>query len=247
MKNVQYRDLGTIDYKECWELQTAIFDTLVTAKTAGAAERQNHDKETATGQKNECRPTLLLCEHPHVYTLGKSGAEGNMLMSGDFLKSVGAAYYRIDRGGDVTYHGPGQLVGYPILDLDGLGVGLKEYIHLLEQAVIETVADFGIAGGRSDGATGVWLPADATGGLRKICAIGVRSSRFVTMHGFALNVNPHLEYFNHINPCGFTDRGVTSMERELGGKVAMDEVKKSFLKHFVAVFGVKWFEAETEN
>lgn len=223
MEDVIYRDLGTVDYKECWDYQQRIFDALVAAKGAESADAVQ---------------TLILCEHPHVYTLGKSGHEENMLINGDLLSRIGATYYRIDRGGDITYHGPGQLVGYPILDLDRLGLGLKEYIHALEEAIIETVAEYGIKGGCSEGATGVWLEPDEKGGLRKVSAIGVKSSRFVTMHGFSLNVNAHLEYFTYINPCGFTDRGVTSMEKELGEEVNMDGVKKVFCEKFAKIFKV---------
>lgn len=224
METVTYRDLGLIDYMECWKLQEDIFDALIRAKQEGipADEKQ----------------TLLLCEHPHVYTLGRSGAEANMLIDGDFLKKIGASYYHTNRGGDITYHGPGQLVGYPILDLERFGMGLKDYVHGLEQTIIETIAEYGIIGGRSDGATGVWLDADARGGLRKICAIGVRSSHYVTMHGFALNVDPRMEYYNYINPCGFTDRGVTSMAQELGAEVEMNRVKEVYLDKFARVFGV---------
>ena len=220
-KTVLYKDLGLADYRQVWDIQTGIFDALVAGKG---------------GTENDAVPTLILCEHPHVYTLGKSGHEENMLIREDFLAGIGASYHRIDRGGDITYHGPGQLVGYPILDLDELSMGLKDYIHTLEQTIIETIADFGITGQRSEGATGVWLPMGSGGPLRKIAAIGVRSSRYVTMHGFSLNVSPSLEYFGHINPCGFTDRGVTSMARELGREVPMGEVKASFTKYFERLF-----------
>lgn len=224
MTTVLYRDLGVVDYQQAWDIQRGIFDALVARKG---------------GEMNDAQPTLLLCEHPHVYTLGKSGHEDNLLIKDEFMQRIGATYYRIDRGGDITYHGPGQLVGYPILDLDTLVMGLKDYIHALEGAIIETLADFGIHGGRSEGATGVWMSAGSAGPLRKIAAIGVRSSRYVTMHGFALNVNPMLEYFSYINPCGFTDRGVTSMEKELGRQVPMWEVKESFVKNFQRIFGVQ--------
>lgn len=221
---ISYRDLGLIDYKECWDLQQGLFDGLVAAKTTDVANAAAH--------------TLLLCEHPHVYTLGKSGHKDNMLITPEFMQRIGATFYLIDRGGDITYHGPGQLVGYPVLDLEKLGVGLKEYVHGLEQAIIETVGEFGIKSGRSEGATGVWLQQDAKGGLRKISAIGVRSSRFVTMHGFSLNVAPQMEYFSYINPCGFTDRGVTSMAAELGEAPAMESVKRVFAQKFEKIFNV---------
>lgn len=234
---ITYRDEGSVDYSECWKLQQSLFDSLVERK--GLPGSGGNRAPEGAGAADGIGQTLILCEHPHVYTLGKSGKEGNMLMTPEFLESVGASLYRIDRGGDITYHGPGQLVGYPILDLDEMGLGLKEYIHLLEQSVIETIAEFGIDGGRSEGATGVWLEADGKGGLRKISAIGVRSSRFVTMHGFSLNVNPAMEYFSYINPCGFTDRGVTSMAAEIGHDPGLEEVKKVYAGKFKSVFGVK--------
>lgn len=209
MKAVIYKDLGLIEYGECWAEQQKTFDSIVKAKTDGVPVDQY----------------LYLCEHPHVYTLGKSGKESNMLISEQVLERINATYFHTDRGGDITYHGPGQLVGYPVLDLESLEMGLKEYITALEQTIIDTVARYGIAATRSAGAAGVWLEATQSEPLRKICAIGVRSSRFVTMHGFALNVNTDLSYFSHINPCGFTDRGVTSMQKELGQAVDMNEVK----------------------
>ena len=235
MESVIHTDLGLVGYKECWELQQKFFEALIAAKSVpGSAISQS--------------ARLLLCEHPHVYTLGKSGHAENLLVNETFLARIGAELFRIDRGGDITYHGPGRLVGYPILDLQRLNLGLKEYVHALEQCVIDTIADFGVHGGRVAGATGVWLgdavpqegTESATGGpLRKICAIGVRSSRFVTMHGFALNVNTQLDYFGYINPCGFTDRGVTSLEKELGHKVKMKEVKASFARHFEKIINIK--------
>ena len=219
MKEVDIRDLGVIGYATAWETQREAFDAVMRAKLAGEPEPQ----------------ALLLCEHPHVYTLGKSGAAENLLVSDDFLQSVGATYFKTDRGGDITYHGYGQLVGYPILDLERFGMGLKEYIHALEEAIIRTVADYGIAAERLDGATGVWLEKE-TARARKIAAIGVRASRFVTMHGFALNVNTDLKYFSYINPCGFVDKGVTSLQHELGREIEMEEVKERFVAHFETVF-----------
>ncbi len=208
-KRVDYRDLGVMPYGECWQLQQQLFDSALASKGADA-ERVG---------------TLLLVEHPAVYTLGKSGKEQNMLVNEDFLKNIGAEFYRIDRGGDITFHGRGQIVGYPILDLEKIGIGLKEYIYAIEEAVIETIATYGIEGGRIEGASGVWIDINSPR-PRKICAIGVRASRYVTMHGFALNVATDLNYFNYINPCGFTDRGVTSIEREVGYEVSLDEVKQ---------------------
>lgn len=205
------KDLGVMDYKACWNLQQSLFDALV-ARKAGAGPGPNN------------AGTLLLVEHPPVYTLGKSGHTDNMLLNSTMLEQLGAQFFHIDRGGDVTFHGPGQLVCYPILDLEGLGIGLREYITALEEAVIHTVAQYGITAGRIAGASGVWI-SDQGRAPRKICAIGVRSSRFVTMHGFALNVTTDLGWFSHINPCGFTDKGVTTIAREVGREVSMEQVK----------------------
>lgn len=202
-------DWNIIPYAEAWTWQTERFDTLIRAKQAGE-EYENH---------------IILCEHPHVYTLGRSGKEGNMLLSEEQLQKIGATLYHIDRGGDITYHGPGQLVCYPILNLEEFSLGLKEYVHLLEEAVIRVCASYGITAGRLEKATGVWLEGD-TPHARKICAIGVRSSHFVTMHGLALNVNTDLRYFSYINPCGFIDKGVTSLQQELKREVPMEEVKQ---------------------
>lgn len=202
-------DWNIIPYADAWTRQTEWFDTLVRAKQAGE-EYENH---------------IILCEHPHVYTLGRSGKEGNMLLSEEQLQKIGATLYHIDRGGDITYHGPGQLVCYPILNLEEFSLGLKEYVHLLEEAVIRVCASYGIIAGRLEKATGVWLEGD-TPRARKICAIGVRSSHFVTMHGLALNVNTDLRYFSYIHPCGFIDKGVTSLQQELKREVSLSEVKE---------------------
>lgn len=232
---IEVLDKGVIDYGSAWEEQQQHFNALLAkAETA------------ASGAVSEPKGVLMLCEHPHVYTLGKSGHANNLLVSETFLKSIGASYYRIDRGGDITYHGYGQLVGYPILNLSSIGahgLGLKEYIHLLEEAVIATIAEWGIEGRRVEHATGVWLEPvyDIDGRVakqeRKICAIGVKASRFVTMHGFALNVTTDLKYFNYINPCGFTDKGVTSMVAELAGTgrnvPEMGDVKEAFVRNFM--------------
>lgn len=234
---IEVLDKGVVDYGAAWEEQQQHFNTLLALTGQATAD---------TGAKG----VLMLCEHPHVYTLGKSGHSNNLLVSETFLKSIGASYYHIDRGGDITYHGYGQLVGYPILDLSsirtgkGVGLGLKEYIHLLEESVIATIAEWGIEGHRVEHATGVWLDATDTKPERKICAIGVKASRFVTMHGFALNVTTDLKYFSYINPCGFTDKGVTSMAAELSGTdngerlvPDMDEVKRAFVRNFKTLFG----------
>ncbi len=210
MGNLITEDWGLIDYAEAWQRQESLFSQRLAQKVAGEAG--------AIGR-------IVLCEHPHVYTLGRSGKAANMLLSDEQLKRIGATYYHIDRGGDITYHGPGQLVCYPILDLERYGLGLKDYIAILEEAVICVCAHYGIRAGRLEKATGVWLDAHDTR-ARKICAIGVRSSRYVTMHGLALNVNTDLRYFSYINPCGFIDKGVTSLAKELQHEVPMEEVKR---------------------
>ncbi len=191
-------------------------------------------------EENSDSGTLIFVEHPHVYTLGKSGSENNLLIDHIQLQTKDAKFFRTNRGGDITYHGPGQIVGYPIFDLEKLKVSLKEYINRLEEAIISTVSQFGIPGSRLDGATGVWLDTDKKGKARKICAIGVRASRYVTMHGFAFNVNTDLTYFNFINPCGFTDKGVTSLEKELGFKQDFESVKEMVKNNLQKAFDLKW-------
>lgn len=202
-------DWNLISYSEAWQRQTEWFDALVRAKHSGESYENR----------------IIMCEHPPVYTLGRSGKENNMLLGEEQLKAIGATLHHIDRGGDITYHGPGQLVCYPILNLEEFGVGLKEYVHLLEEAVIGVCASYGIRAGRLEKATGVWLDGD-TPRARKICAIGVRSSHYVTMHGLALNVNTDLRYFSYIHPCGFIDKGVTSLQQELGEETPLAEVKE---------------------
>ncbi len=211
-ERIEYLDLGVMDYQEAWDFQEERFNQLVEYKRNPAG--------------NECpKRFLLFCEHPHVYTLGKSGDETNLLIRKDFLRKIEATYYKTNRGGDITYHGPGQIVGYPILDLESLGIGLKQYVILLEDAIVALLHSYGITATRMNGATGVWLDVDHPVKARKICAIGVRSSRYITMHGFALNVNTNLDYFSYINPCGFETKGVTSMEKELGKPVDLDQIK----------------------
>ncbi len=212
-------DWGLIEYNEAWNKQEAIFRATIQLKTEG--------KQTES--------TLVFCEHPHVYTLGKSGDEHNLLINYIQLQAADAQFVKSNRGGDITYHGPGQIVGYPIFDLANFNLGLKQYISLIEEAIIKTLMEYGIKSERLDGATGVWLDTGKPT-CRKICAIGVRSSKFVTMHGFALNVNTDLTYFGHINPCGFIDKGVTSIENELGKKVEMNEVKKYLVENFNTLF-----------
>ncbi len=212
MPDVLFRDLGVMDYQEAWDFQESHFEKWMDYKKNGSVG-------------NPPSQYLLFVEHPHVYTLGKSGDESNMLIHGELLKKINAAYYKINRGGDITYHGPGQVVGYPILDLESQRMGLKAYIGFLEESIIELCRRYNIAAVRSDDATGVWIDHNHPHKARKICAIGVRTSRYVTMHGFAFNVNTDLDYFTYINPCGFREKGVTSMEKELGRKMNMDQVK----------------------
>ena len=221
MKEILYKDLGLMGYSECWDYQRLLFERMLAAKAGDAEARAQIEREAGW---------LLLVEHNPVYTLGKSGKDENMLVSESYLRSIGAEFFHIDRGGDVTFHGPGQVVGYPILDLERIGIGLRDYIDALEGAVIDLCREWGIEADRVAGASGVWIEGDSPR-ARKICAIGVRSSRYVTMHGFALNVNTDLRYFSHINPCGFVDRGVTSLRKELGHEVDMELVKSQIVKH----------------
>lgn len=226
MSRVEYIDLHLKDYKETWDYQQDVQNRLVRAKIAG--------------NDSGGLPCLIFVEHPHVYTLGKSGRENNLLINSEFLASIGATYYKTDRGGDITYHGPGQLVGYPVFDLESLGIGVKKYIERLEESIIQTLMVFGITAARLTGATGVWIePADSRP-VRKICALGVKVSRGITMHGFALNVTTDLRYFSYINPCGFTDKGVTSMEKELGFKPDMVQVKQALLRNMAGLFGLEF-------
>lgn len=230
--SVLYQDIGVKNYKEAWDLQESVFRKIINRKTN--IQENNPDIHPALPG------TLILVEHPHVYTLGKSGSENNLLINHIQLQTRDAEFYRTNRGGDITYHGPGQIVGYPIFDLEEIGIGLREYISRLEEAVIITVASFGISASRLKGATGVWLDAEQGKRPRKICAIGVRASKYVTMHGFAFNVNTDLTYFNYINPCGFTDKGVTSLEKELGGKQDFEQVKLLVKQNLREVFDLKW-------
>jgi len=232
--SVIYKDLGLKDYKETWDYQTDVFSRLVNSKKGGFAGTGS-DYETPSG-------TVIIVEHPHVYTLGKSGSENNLLLDMIQLKAKDASYYRIDRGGDITYHGPGQIVVYPIFDLDVLKIGLKEYIYKLEETIIRTVEEFGITASRLEGGTGVWIDPEIPGKARKLCAIGVRASKFVTMHGFAFNVNTDLTYFNNINPCGFTDKGVTSLRKELGALQDYDSVKNIVKRNLKIVFDLNWIK-----
>lgn len=222
MANFNFTDLGLKEYKSCWDYQENKLNAIIDEKRAS-------QKPTALNE-------FILVEHPHVYTLGKSGDEKNMLANIDFLKKIEATYFKINRGGDITYHGPGQLVGYPIIDLEYYNLGVREYISKMEDAIIATLAEYGLEAGRKEGATGVWLQAEHKVRARKICAIGVRVSRFVTMHGFALNVNTDMRYYNYINPCGFASSAVTSIQQELGQEIPMNEVKKVAMEKFNACY-----------
>lgn len=224
MQHVVFEDLGKIDYKQAWDHQEEQFEKVM------------QNKMTSNGDLHY----LLFCEHPHVYTLGKSGEGSNLLISDEMLKRIDATYYRINRGGDITYHGPGQIVVYPIFNLEAFGINLKDYIHKLEEVIIKFLKDYGINATRLEGATGVWLDVGVPGRERKICAIGVRASRFVTMHGLAFNINTNLEYFSYINPCGFIDKGVTSLQKELGRVIDMEEVKKKLNSLFASEFNIDY-------
>ncbi len=229
-RNILLRDLNIIDYKEAWDYQTQLLQEIVETKTKN---RKSTLQETT---KNH----FLFVEHPHVYTLGKSGDLSNLLLTEKQLQQKKASFYKINRGGDITYHGPGQIVGYPILDLENFFTDIHKYLRFLEEAIILTIAEYGLKGSRSSGETGVWLDV-GTPFARKICALGIRSSRWVTMHGFALNVNVNLGYFDHIIPCGIKGKSVTSMEAELNRKIDLEEVKKKILTHFKTLFEVEKF------
>jgi lipoyl(octanoyl) transferase len=232
--SVIYKDIGQKDFKETWDFQTSIFNKLLENKKPRIVADEPGEKILPG--------TLIFVEHPHVYTLGKSGSDKNLLLNYLQLQTKEASFYRIDRGGDITYHGPGQIVGYPIFDLEVIKIGLKEYIFRVEEAIIKTVNEFGLTASRLKSGTGVWLDPDISGKARKICAIGVRASRYVTMHGFAFNVNTDLTYFNFINPCGFTDKGVTSLQKEMGVIQNFESVKKRVKENLKEVFDLKWIK-----
>ncbi len=221
MKHTELIDLGVAGYMPVWKQQEELHNGIIAAKLRG----------------EDTKNYLLFVEHNHVYTLGKSGNEANMLINAIQLQAAHAEFVKVNRGGDITYHGPGQLVVYPIVDMANFGVGVKDYVDRLEEVVIRTVGEYGITGERLEGATGVWLDAH-TSRARKICAIGIKCSRYVTMHGFALNVNTDLKYFNYINPCGFVDKGVTSIAKEVGHEVSMSDVKAIVKKYFETLFGM---------
>ncbi len=228
--NVKFIDLGLIDYKEAWDFQEKLFREVIDKKLANRGLPLEQQEPTGN--------YLIFCEHPHVFTLGKSGSESNLLINEEQLKKRNIAYHRINRGGDITYHGPGQLVVYPIFNLDYFFTDIHKYMRTLEEAVILTLADYAIKGERLAGSTGVWLDVGHPGKVRKICAMGVRSSHWVTMHGLAFNVNPDLNYFSLIVPCGITDKAVTSMAEELKTIPDMEEVKNCVKQYLATVFEI---------
>lgn len=234
-KETQFLSLGMMDYKKAWDYQEELFLKTIEIKTANRKLEEN---------QHQISPNyLIFLEHPHVYTLGKSGSESNLLLDEEGLKEKKATYYKINRGGDITYHGPGQIVGYPILDLDNFFTDIHKYLRLLEEAVILTLKDYGIESGRIKGLTGVWIDfEEGSENPRKICALGVKSSRWVTMHGFAFNVNTDLNYFKNIIPCGIDDKAVTSMEAELGKKQNFKEVSDKLKQNIAALFEMKLIE-----
>ncbi|MFN0048239.1 MAG: lipoyl(octanoyl) transferase LipB [Cytophagales bacterium] len=232
MKNskVTYKNLGLIDYQKAWDYQELIFKQIIDIKVA--------NRDLPPSEQASTTNHILICEHPHVYTLGKSGKKENLLISADELIQKNATYYEINRGGDITYHGPGQLVVYPVLDLDNFFTDIHRYLRCLEEAVIQTLAEFDIVGERVEGFTGVWIEANSVN-ARKICAMGVRASRWVTMHGLALNVNTDLTYFKNIVPCGIGNKEVTSMAKELGYAPDLKQVEQILFEKIELVFGMK--------
>ena len=240
MQSVIFKDLGLIDYKTAWDYQEKLLQQNVAVKTA-----LRNDPSLAT--KIDTQHYFLFCEHQPVYTLGKSGDMKNVLMSEKELDAANIQFFKTNRGGDITFHGLQQIVGYPILDLEKIYTDIGKYLRSLEEIIIKTVAEYGIIGGRSEGETGVWINPDIKGEERKICAIGVRCSRWITMHGFALNVNTDLNYFKNIIPCGIENKQVTSIEKELGRKVDFEEVKEKIKENFRKVFDVEFLMEETEK
>lgn len=227
-RHTEFKDLGLIDYQEGWDRQTELFNKILAVKS--------ENRNLSETQQLPTNNYLLFCEHPHVYTLGKSGDESNLLIKKEELSTIGATYYHINRGGDITYHGPGQLVVYPVIDLENFFTDIHQYMRLLEEAVIQTLREFTVESGRIPGLTGVWLDVDHKTKARKICAMGVKTSRWVTLHGLALNVNTDLSYFNHMVPCGITDKAVTSLDKELGHSVDMNEAKLTLKEKLAHLF-----------
>jgi lipoyl(octanoyl) transferase len=231
---VRFRDLGVMDYQQAWDFQEQLLSENVKIKSA----RWRNSQEQTVVAVDETNHHLLFVEHPPVYTLGKSGKIEHVLISDDDRRKQNISFYRIDRGGDITFHGPGQIVGYPILDLEKFYTDIGRYMRSIEEVMIRTCADYGIEAGRSPGETGVWLDVGKMGWERKICAIGIRCSRWITMHGFAFNVNTDLTYFNNIIPCGIFNKQVTSLQKELGRRIDIQETKSRVKKHFADVFEV---------
>jgi lipoyl(octanoyl) transferase len=234
MRITRFSDIGLIDYKQAWDLQETLFQKVYETK-----------QQRLTEPGTESLNYLLFCQHPHVYTLGKSGDENNLLLNHLQIQAKGASFHHTNRGGDITYHGPGQIVGYPILDMEYFGLSVKSYIHQIEEAVILTLSQYGLEASRLEGAIGVWLEPENARRARKICAIGVKTSRYVTMHGFAFNINTQLEYFNHINPCGFTDKSVTSLAKELGSEQDFALAEQRVKEAIAGVFQMSF--TETNN
>ncbi len=235
MEEVFFKDLGVVDYKTAWDYQEKLLQENVAVKSSLR-------NDSSLINTIDTKHYFLLCEHSPVYTLGKSGDMANVLMSETELKKNNIAFFKINRGGDITYHGPGQVVGYPILDLEKFYTDIGKYLRSIEEVIILTLPEYDIKGERSNGETGVWIESNIVGKERKICAIGVRCSRWITMHGFALNVNTELAYFNNIIPCGIQNKQVTSIEKELGAKVDFEEVKQKIKYNFSKVFEVKYAE-----
>lgn len=227
----EFIDLDLIDYKEAWDYQLNLFDQILKIKAQNRDRSPDHQLATNN--------YLIFCEHPHVFTLGKSGNENNLLVKKEQLHTIFATYHQTNRGGDITYHGPGQIVGYPVIDMENFFTDIHQYMRLLEEAVIQTLHEYGIASGRIPGLTGVWIDAHNEKSARKICALGVKTSRWVTMHGFAFNVNTDLRYFDYIVPCGIDDKAVTSLEKELGRSVEMREVEGVLRKKITEQFGME--------
>ncbi len=234
---VLFSDLGNIDYQTAWDRQELILSENVAIKTAARLQQLDLNPMQLATQHH-----LFFCEHPLVYTLGKSGNIENVLLSDDELKEKGIAFFRTNRGGDITFHGPGQIVGYPIFDLEKFTTDIGLYLRNMEEVIIQTISEWGILGARSKGETGVWIDADIPGKERKICAIGVRCSRWITMHGFALNVNTDLTYFNNIIPCGIQNKQVTSIEKEIGEKADVTKVKSTIKQKFESIFNIEWMD-----
>jgi lipoyl(octanoyl) transferase len=233
----QFIDLGLIDYQQAWDYQTDLFNKNLEIKKQNRDLPSNEQPAYRTGRRTT-NNHLIFCEHPHVYTLGKSGDEKNLLIKKEDLHTIQASYYAINRGGDITYHGPGQLVVYPVIDLENFFTDIHQYMRLLEEAVIQTLQEFQISAGRIKGLTGVWIDFENGIAPRKICALGVKTSRWVTMHGLAFNVNADLTYFNHIVPCGIDDKAVTSLQKEMGARLPMEQVKSILKEKIVSLFGM---------